>query len=64
MGFKASPVNPGVHVEFSWKALPRKLALPLLKGSVGKTRLCAMAQRALEMSNAPGSPGLRLGADM
>ena len=51
-------------MEFSWKALPRNLALPLLKGSVGKSRLCALAQRALEMSNTRGSPGLRLGADM
>jgi len=51
-------------VEFSWKALPRKLALLLLKGSVGKARLCALAQSALAMSNTPGSPGLRLGVDM
>ncbi|MDR2696638.1 MAG: glycosyltransferase [Deltaproteobacteria bacterium] len=51
-------------MEFAWKTLPRNLALPLLKGSVGKARLCALAQSALEISNTPGSPGLRLGADM
>jgi len=51
-------------VEFSWKALPRHLALPLLKGSVGKARLCVLAQHALDLSNTPGSLGLRLGLDM
>ena len=51
-------------MEFSWKSLPRNLALPLLKGSVGKVRLCALAQSALEISGRPGSAGLRLGVDM
>ncbi|MCL1984928.1 MAG: glycosyltransferase family 2 protein, partial [Betaproteobacteria bacterium] len=51
-------------MKFSWKALPRNLALPLLKGSAGKVQLCALAQSALDMSSTPGSPWLRLGADM
>jgi len=51
-------------VEFSWQALPRNLALPLLKGSIGKVWLCALAQRAMETSSAPDAPGLRLWADM
>ncbi len=55
-------------MSFSWKTLPRGLAEPLLKGSVGKARLCAMAETALGLgSGLPGEQArgfLRLGADM
>jgi GT2 family glycosyltransferase len=53
-------------VHFSWKNLPRALALPLLKGSVGKAHLCAVAQTALNMAGntADGAFFVRLGAEL
>ncbi len=42
---------PGGPVHFSWQDIPRQLAVPLLKGSVGRLHLVSMANLALELTH-------------
>ncbi|MDE7064389.1 MAG: glycosyltransferase family 2 protein, partial [Desulfovibrionaceae bacterium] len=38
-------------MHFSWQDIPRQLAVPLLKGSVGRLHLVSMANLALELTH-------------